>query len=82
MRSTVTPAGEPIPIGGARKYPDIFQFIDTTTCAAAVRAFRQSANERKNSVVCRVAADLSFLQCGFGGNGDRLRRPATAPRPS
>ena len=52
---------------GKRKILNIFPSIDTPTCAASVRRFNQQANDRANTVVLCISADLPFAQARFCG---------------
>ena len=50
---------------GKRKILNIFPSIDTPTCATSVRQFNQKANDKPNTVVLCISADLPFAQaCG------------------
>ena len=58
---------------GKRKILNIFPSIDTPTCALSVRQFNQKANDRPNTVVLCISADLPFAQsrfCGAEGLGN------------
>jgi len=52
---------------GKRKILNIFPSIDTPTCATSVRQFNQRANDRPNTVVLCISADLPFAQGRFCG---------------
>jgi thiol peroxidase len=52
---------------GKRKILNIFPSVDTPTCATSVRRFNARANERPNSVVLCISADLPFAQSRFCG---------------
>jgi thiol peroxidase len=52
---------------GKRKILNIFPSIDTPTCAMSVRQFNQHANDRPNTVVLCISADLPFAQGRFCG---------------
>lgn len=52
---------------GKRKILNIFPSIDTPTCAMSVRKFNQSANDRPNTAVLCISADLPFAQARFCG---------------
>ncbi|HQR03763.1 MAG: thiol peroxidase [Proteobacteria bacterium] len=52
---------------GKRKILNIFPSIDTPTCATSVRTFNQRANEKPNTVVLCISADLPFAQGRFCG---------------
>lgn len=52
---------------GKRKILNIFPSIDTPTCAMSVRKFNQQANDRTNTVVLCISADLPFAQARFCG---------------
>ena len=52
---------------GKRKILNIFPSIDTPTCATSVRKFNQSANDKPNTVVLCISADLPFAQARFCG---------------
>lgn len=52
---------------GKRKILNIFPSIDTPTCATSVRRFNQQANDRANTVVLCISADLPFAQARFCG---------------
>ena len=52
---------------GKRKILNIFPSIDTPTCAMSVRKFNQQANDRPNTVVLCISADLPFAQSRFCG---------------
>jgi thioredoxin-dependent peroxiredoxin len=52
---------------GKRKILNIFPSIDTPTCAMSVRQFNQKANDRPNTVVLCISADLPFAQARFCG---------------
>lgn len=52
---------------GKRKILNIFPSIDTATCAMSVRRFNQQANDKPNTVVLCISADLPFAQARFCG---------------
>lgn len=52
---------------GKRKILNIFPSIDTPTCATSVRQFNQKANDRANTVILCISADLPFAQNRFCG---------------
>lgn len=52
---------------GKRKILNIFPSLDTPTCATSVRQFNQKANDRPNTVVLCISADLPFAQSRFCG---------------
>jgi thioredoxin-dependent peroxiredoxin len=52
---------------GKRKILNIFPSIDTPTCAMSVRQFNQKSNDRPNTVVLCISADLPFAQSRFCG---------------
>jgi len=52
---------------GKRKILNIFPSIDTPTCAMSVRKFNQTANDRPNTAVLCISADLPFAQARFCG---------------
>ena len=52
---------------GKRKILNIFPSIDTPTCAKSVRQFNQQANDKPNTVVLCISADLPFAQARFCG---------------
>ena len=52
---------------GKRKILNIFPSIDTPTCAKSVRQFNQQANDKANTVVLCISADLPFAQTRFCG---------------
>ncbi|PKU22150.1 thiol peroxidase [Telmatospirillum siberiense] len=52
---------------GKRKILNIFPSIDTPTCATSVRQFNQKANDRPNTVILCISADLPFAQSRFCG---------------
>jgi len=52
---------------GKRKILNIFPSLDTPTCAMSVRQFNQHANDRPNTVVLCISADLPFAQSRFCG---------------
>ena len=52
---------------GKRKILNIFPSIDTPTCAKSVRQFNQQANDKPNTVVLCISADLPFAQKRFCG---------------
>src|SRR5512134_3640405 len=54
-------------LAGKRKILNIFPSIDTPTCATSVRQFNQKANDRPNTVVLCISADLPFAQSRFCG---------------
>ena len=52
---------------GKRKILNIFPSIDTPTCATSVRQFNQKANDKPNTVILCISADLPFAQNRFCG---------------
>jgi thiol peroxidase len=52
---------------GQRVVLNIFPSIDTPTCAASVRKFNARANEKPNTTVLCISADLPFAQKRFCG---------------
>jgi thioredoxin-dependent peroxiredoxin len=52
---------------GQRVVLNIFPSIDTPTCAASVRKFNARANEKPNTTILCVSADLPFAQKRFCG---------------
>jgi thiol peroxidase len=54
-------------LAGKRKILNIFPSVDTPTCATSVRTFNQKANDRPNTVVLCISADLPFAQSRFCG---------------
>lgn len=52
---------------GKRKILNIFPSIDTPTCATSVRQFNAKANDKPNTVVLCISADLPFAQARFCG---------------
>ena len=52
---------------GKRKILNIFPSVDTPTCAKSVRQFNQQANDKANTVVLCISADLPFAQARFCG---------------
>lgn len=52
---------------GKRKILNIFPSVDTPTCATSVRQFNQKANDRPNTVILCISADLPFAQSRFCG---------------
>jgi thiol peroxidase len=52
---------------GKRKVLNIFPSVDTSTCAASVRHFNESASKLDNAVVLCISADLPFAQARFCG---------------
>jgi thiol peroxidase len=52
---------------GKRKILNIFPSIDTPTCATSVRKFNQQANDKPNTAVLCISADLPFAQARFCG---------------
>ena len=52
---------------GKRKILNIFPSLDTPTCATSVRQFNAKANDRPNTVVLCISADLPFAQSRFCG---------------
>ncbi|MDP1831238.1 MAG: thiol peroxidase [Geothrix sp.] len=53
--------------GGQRVVLNIFTSLDTSTCAASVRKFNARANEKPNTTILCVSADLPFAQKRFCG---------------
>ena len=54
-------------LSGKRKILNIFPSVDTPTCATSVRQFNQKANDKPNTVVLCISADLPFAQNRFCG---------------
>ena len=54
-------------LAGKRVVLNIFPSIDTPTCATSVRKFNARANEKPNTTVLCVSADLPFAQKRFCG---------------
>ncbi|WP_150427041.1 thiol peroxidase [Dechloromonas sp. CZR5] len=54
-------------LAGKRKILNIFPSIDTPTCATSVRQFNAKANDRPNTVILCISADLPFAQARFCG---------------
>ncbi len=54
-------------LAGQRVVLNIFPSIDTPTCAASVRKFNARANEKPNTTILCVSADLPFAQKRFCG---------------
>ena len=54
-------------LAGKRKILNIFPSVDTPTCATSVRQFNQKANDKPNTVVLCISADLPFAQNRFCG---------------
>ena len=54
-------------LAGKRKILNIFPSIDTPTCATSVRQFNSKANDKPNTVVLCISADLPFAQGRFCG---------------
>src|SRR5574343_1943965 len=52
---------------GKRKILNIFPRIDTPPCATSVRQFNAKANDKPNTVVLCISADLPFAQARFCG---------------
>ena len=52
---------------GQRVVLNIFPSLDTPTCAASVRKFNARANEKPNTAILCVSADLPFAQKRFCG---------------
>ena len=52
---------------GKRKILNIFPSIDTPTCATSVRQFNQKANDKPNTLILCISADLPFAQNRFCG---------------
>jgi thiol peroxidase len=52
---------------GQRVVLNIFPRLDTPTCAASVRKFNARANEKPNTTILCVSADLPFAQKRFCG---------------
>ncbi len=52
---------------GQRVVLNIFPSVDTPTCAASVRKFNARANEKPNTTVLCISADLPFAQKRFCG---------------
>ncbi len=53
--------------GGKKLVLNIFPSLDTSVCAASVRAFNQKAGGRDDVTVLNVSADLPFAQSRFCG---------------
>ena len=54
-------------LAGQRVVLNIFPSLDTPTCAASVRKFNARANEKPNTTVLCISADLPFAQKRFCG---------------
>ncbi|MBL8403669.1 MAG: thiol peroxidase [Dechloromonas sp.] len=54
-------------LAGKRKILNIFPSIDTPTCATSVRQFNAKANDKPNTVILCISADLPFAQARFCG---------------
>ena len=54
-------------LAGQRVVLNIFPSLDTPTCAASVRRFNARANEKPNTTVLCISADLPFAQKRFCG---------------
>ncbi len=54
-------------LAGQRVVLNIFPSVDTPTCAASVRKFNARANEKPNTTVLCISADLPFAQKRFCG---------------
>ena len=52
---------------GSRLVLNVFPSIDTSVCAASVRAFNQQAAQLDNTKVLCISADLPFAQSRFCG---------------
>jgi len=52
---------------GKRKILNIFPSVDTPTCAKSVRQFNQQANDKPNTAMLCISADLPFAQARFCG---------------
>jgi thioredoxin-dependent peroxiredoxin len=52
---------------GKRKVLNIFPSVDTPTCATSVRNFNAKANDKPNTVILCISADLPFAQGRFCG---------------
>ena len=52
---------------GQRVVLNIFPSLDTATCAASVRTFNARANEKPNTMILCISADLPFAQKRFCG---------------
>jgi thiol peroxidase len=52
---------------GSRLVLNVFPSIDTSVCAASVRAFNQQAAQLDNTKVLCISADLPFAQARFCG---------------
>lgn len=52
-------------LAGQRVVLNIFPSLDTPTCAASVRKFNARANEKPNTTILCVSADLPFAQKRF-----------------
>ena len=49
-------------LAGQRVVLNIFPSLDTPTCAASVRKFNARANEKPNTTILCISADLPFAQ--------------------
>ena len=54
-------------LAGQRVVLNIFPSLDTPTCAASVRKFNARANEKPNTTILCISADLPFAQKRFCG---------------
>ncbi|WP_243323380.1 MULTISPECIES: thiol peroxidase [Geothrix] len=54
-------------LAGQRVVLNIFPSLDTPTCAASVRKFNARANEKPDTTILCVSADLPFAQKRFCG---------------
>ena len=54
-------------LAGQRVVLNIFPSLDTPTCVASVRKFNARANEKPNTTILCVSADLPFAQKRFCG---------------
>lgn len=54
-------------LAGQRVVLNIFPSVDTPTCAASVRKFNARANEKPNTTILCISADLPFAQKRFCG---------------
>ena len=54
-------------LAGQRVVLNVFPSLDTPTCAASVRKFNARANEKPNTTILCVSADLPFAQKRFCG---------------
>ncbi len=54
-------------LAGQRVVLNIFPSLDTSTCAASVRKFNARANEKPNTTILCISADLPFAQKRFCG---------------